>query len=80
MLSCCRENDFSVAFPLVACLVDHRYLDSLLAERTSVHGVLMDIYGMGVLIQGDSGIVGKSGESGLELPVKRGHRLQQMTA
>lgn len=48
------------------------YLDSFLAERTSVHGVLMDIYGMGVLIQGDSGI-GKS-ETGLEL-VKRGHRL-----
>ena len=41
------------------------YLDSRLAERTSVHGVLMDIYGMGVLIQGDSGI-GKS-ETGLEL-------------
>ncbi len=48
------------------------YLDSRLAQRTSVHGVLMDIYGMGVLIQGDSGI-GKS-ETGLEL-VKRGHRL-----
>ncbi|WP_438837085.1 HPr(Ser) kinase/phosphatase [Streptococcus pluranimalium] len=48
------------------------YLDSCLADRTSVHGVLMDIYGMGVLIQGDSGI-GKS-ETGLEL-VKRGHRL-----
>lgn len=28
------------------------HLDSRLAERTSVHGVLMDIYGMGVLIQG----------------------------
>ena len=48
------------------------YLNSCLAERTSVHGVLIDIYGMGVLIQGDSGI-GKS-ETGLEL-VKRGHRL-----
>lgn len=48
------------------------YLNSCLAERTSVHGVLVDIYGMGVLIQGDSGI-GKS-ETGLEL-VKRGHRL-----
>lgn len=48
------------------------YLDSRLAERNSIHGVLMDIYGMGVLIQGDSGI-GKS-ETGLEL-VKRGHRL-----
>lgn len=48
------------------------YLNACLAERQSVHGVLMDIYGMGVLIQGDSGI-GKS-ETGLEL-VKRGHRL-----
>lgn len=48
------------------------YLNAQLAERTSVHGVLLDIYGMGVLIQGDSGI-GKS-ETGLEL-VKRGHRL-----
>ncbi|MDL5043456.1 HPr(Ser) kinase/phosphatase [Streptococcus raffinosi] len=48
------------------------YLNAQLAERTSVHGVLVDIYGMGVLIQGDSGI-GKS-ETGLEL-VKRGHRL-----
>lgn len=48
------------------------YLDSRLAKRTSVHGVLMDVYGMGVLIQGDSGI-GKS-ETGLEL-VKRGHRM-----
>ena len=48
------------------------YLNSQLAERTSVHGVLVDIYGIGVLIQGDSGI-GKS-ETALEL-VKRGHRL-----
>ena len=48
------------------------YINSQLAERTSVHGVLVDIYGMGVLIQGDSGI-GKS-ETALEL-VKRGHRL-----
>lgn len=48
------------------------FIHAQLAERISVHGVLMDIYGMGVLIQGDSGI-GKS-ETGLEL-VKRGHRL-----
>ena len=48
------------------------YLNSQLAERTSVHGVLVDIYVIGVLIQGDSGI-GKS-ETALEL-VKRGHRL-----
>ena len=47
------------------------YLDGRLA-RTSVHGVLVDVYGLGVLIQGDSGI-GKS-ETALEL-IKRGHRL-----
>lgn len=48
------------------------YLDGRLAERRSMHGVLVDIYGIGVLITGDSG-VGKS-ETALEL-VKRGHRL-----
>ena len=48
------------------------YLDGRLAPRTSVHGVLVDVYGLGVLIQGDSGI-GKS-ETALEL-IKRGHRL-----
>lgn len=48
------------------------YLSSQLASRTSVHGVLVDVYGLGVLIQGDSGI-GKS-ETALEL-IKRGHRL-----
>jgi len=48
------------------------YLDERLAQRTSIHGVFMDVYGLGVLIQGDSGI-GKS-ETGLEL-IKRGHRL-----
>lgn len=48
------------------------FLESNLADRCSQHGVLIDIYGMGVLIIGDSGI-GKS-ETALEL-VKRGHRL-----
>lgn len=48
------------------------FLEDHLAERTSQHGVFMDIYGMGVLIIGESGI-GKS-ETGLEL-VQRGHRL-----
>lgn len=48
------------------------YLEGKLAERQSVHGELVDIYGLGVLITGDSG-VGKS-ETALEL-VKRGHRL-----
>lgn len=48
------------------------FLCSRLAPRTSVHGVLMDINGMGTLIIGKSGI-GKS-ETALEL-VKRGHQL-----
>ncbi|SDZ33961.1 HPr(Ser) kinase/phosphatase [Thermoactinomyces sp. DSM 45892] len=48
------------------------YLEKVLAPTTTVHGVLVDIYGEGVLIMGDSGI-GKS-ETALEL-VKRGHRL-----
>lgn len=48
------------------------YLDYRLAERRSIHGVLVDVYGLGVLIMGNSG-VGKS-ETALEL-VKRGHRL-----
>lgn len=48
------------------------FLESKLAPTTAVHGVLVDIYGVGVLIIGKSG-VGKS-ETALEL-VKRGHRL-----
>ena len=48
------------------------YLESQLAPTTAVHGVLVDIYGIGVLITGKSG-VGKS-ETALEL-VKKGHRL-----
>ena len=48
------------------------FLCSRLAPRQSVHGVLMDINGMGTLIIGKSGI-GKS-ETALEL-VKRGHQL-----
>lgn len=48
------------------------FLESQLAERVSIHGVLVEVYGLGVLIQGNSGI-GKS-ETGLEL-IKKGHRL-----
>ncbi len=48
------------------------FLSGQLAERQSVHGVLVDIFGLGVLITGDSG-VGKS-ETALEL-IQRGHRL-----
>jgi len=47
-------------------------LDHYLAARTMVHGVLMDILGLGVLVIGESGI-GKS-ECALDLVV-RGHRL-----
>ncbi|KRN30841.1 HPr(Ser) kinase/phosphatase [Weissella halotolerans] len=48
------------------------YLDGQLAKRQSVHGVLVDVFGLGVLITGDSG-VGKS-ETALEL-IQNGHRL-----
>ena len=48
------------------------YLVGQLAPMTTVHGVLVDVYGVGVLITGGSG-VGKS-ETALEL-IKKGHRL-----
>jgi len=49
-----------------------RYLEDRLAPRQVMHGVLLDVYGLGVFILGDSGI-GKS-ECALDLVV-RGHRL-----
>lgn len=49
-----------------------RWLNVRLAPCISIHGVLVDVYGEGVLITGESGI-GKS-EAALEL-IKRGHRL-----
>ena len=49
-----------------------RWLNVELAPCISIHGVLVDVYGEGVLIMGESGI-GKS-EAALEL-IKRGHRL-----
>ncbi|HEY8443883.1 MAG TPA: HPr(Ser) kinase/phosphatase [Clostridia bacterium] len=48
------------------------YLNEVLAPTITMHGVLIDMYGVGVLITGNSGI-GKS-ENALEL-VQRGHRL-----
>lgn len=48
------------------------YLEGQLAERLSKHGVFLEVFGMGVMLVGSSG-VGKS-ETALEL-VQRGHRL-----
>ena len=48
------------------------YLNTELAERITRHGVMVEVYGEGILILGDSG-VGKS-ETAVEL-IKRGHRL-----
>lgn len=55
-------------------MIDHltRFLEDRLAPRVVIHGVLLDVYGLGVLLFGDSG-VGKS-ECALDLVV-RGHRL-----
>ncbi|AMB99432.1 serine kinase [Aerococcus urinaehominis] len=48
------------------------YLQARLAERESVHGVFVEVYGLGILLTGSSG-VGKS-ETALEL-IRNGHRL-----
>ncbi len=61
--------------PLTTTKLMHKtmtYLDGYLAPQITRHGVLMDIYGVGIMLTGESGI-GKS-ETALEL-VKRGHRL-----
>lgn len=63
-----RTNDISTRF--TSKLMS--YLDERLAPETRLHGVLVDVYGIGILITGESGI-GKS-ETALEL-IKRGHRL-----
>ena len=63
-----RTADTTSAF--VAALI--AYLNVQLAPRITRHGVLVEVYGEGILLVGDSG-VGKS-ETAIEL-VKRGHRL-----
>jgi HPr kinase/phosphorylase len=60
----------SVTTRLINILMN--YLDRELAEKTTLHGVLVNVYGVGILITGESGI-GKS-ETALEL-IKRGHML-----
>lgn len=49
-----------------------RALGNIFTEKTTVHATLVEVYGIGILIRGDSG-VGKS-ETALEL-IERGHRL-----
>ena len=64
---------FSTPIPCAAVIdVLRLYLARNLADTTSIHGVFMDVLGMGILITGDSG-VGKS-ELALEL-ISRGHGL-----
>lgn len=74
-LECARKYDVPVLMSgLTTTKLSHKtaiYLDALLAPVISRHGGLMDVYGVGMFITGDSG-VGKS-ETALEL-VKRGHR------
>ena len=61
-----REKTSPIMSSLIASLNTH------LAPRVTQHGVLVEVYGEGMLLLGDSG-VGKS-ETAIEL-VKRGHRL-----
>lgn len=76
LLAICEEKDiplFSTPLP-AAQVIDYLrvYLSKKLAQRTTMHGVFMDVLGVGVLITGDSGL-GKS-ELGLEL-ISRNHGL-----
>jgi len=63
-----QSNAKTTKFSLQAIM----YLNRCLAPHVTRHGVLVDVYGVGVLLTGESG-VGKS-EAALEL-VKRGHQL-----
>jgi HPr kinase/phosphorylase len=74
-LDCARQNNVPVLMSgLTTTKLSHKitlYLDEILSPSISRHGGLMDVYGVGIFITGESG-VGKS-ETALEL-VKRGHR------
>ncbi len=76
LLSICDENDipvFSTPMPAAEVIDFLRvFLSKKLAQRTIMHGVFMDVLGLGVLITGESGL-GKS-ELGLEL-ITRNHGL-----
>lgn len=75
-LTRCQEREVPVlASPALSSTVIKRisyFLEDHLVPRTQLHGVLLDIYGLGVLLIGDSG-VGKS-ECALDL-ITRGHSL-----
>ena len=76
MIECANANNipvFKSKLPTSTLLAEiNRWLHLQLAQRITLHGILVDIYGEGVLIMGESGI-GKS-EAALEL-IRRGHRL-----
>jgi len=76
LLSMCEEAQIHmfVTHESAAFVIDllRAYLSKHFADRTTLHGVMMDILGMGVMITGESGL-GKS-ELGLEL-ISRGHGL-----
>lgn len=76
MVDACRHTDTPLILSPKPCsaVIDllRIYLSARLADTVSLHGVFMDVLGMGVLITGDSG-VGKS-ELALEL-ISRGHGL-----
>jgi HPr kinase/phosphorylase len=71
-----REQRFPLirsALPAVEFMAEiTRHLERLFSPRTEVHGTLVDVYGVGLLVTGRSGI-GKS-ECALDL-IERGHRL-----
>lgn len=76
MIACAKECNVPIlrtqekTSPIMASLIGS--LNTYLAPRITRHGVLIEVYGEGLLLLGDSG-VGKS-ETAIEL-VKRGHRL-----
>ncbi len=76
ILAACEENGVPLlSTPLMSSLFINRVtrlLENKLAPGTTIHGVLVDVLGVGVLLLGKSG-VGKS-EAALDL-VMRGHRL-----